>query len=142
LERGLDYRYRPDVLAVNRARKLIEIEVKRTVADFRANGNKAGLHHRWGLPEQFYFLVPSTIAAEVRPGLGPGHGLLVPNHDRATPSGLPDLDVIVPARRDPGARVLGIAALAKMAKHLSGTLVTLAAVNERLRNETAVGNAA
>lgn len=71
---------RPDILGVTRAGHLLEIEVKRTVSDFRANADKRHvvnrhlwLHH-W--PKLFWFLVPPHLAEKVRPELPDFAGLL------------------------------------------------------------------
>lgn len=72
---------RPDVLGVTKARFLIEIEVKRSLSDFRANRNKghvANRHlnlHRW--PKQFYFLVPQELSERVLPEIPEWAGLAI-----------------------------------------------------------------
>lgn len=79
---------RPDVMGVTSARFLIEIEAKRTFADFAANAekrhvtNRPMLLSRW--PKQFYFIVPEKLAARVLPALPEWAGLLVSDH-RALP---------------------------------------------------------
>jgi len=70
----------PDVLGITKARYLLEIEIKRSLSDFRANGKK---HHiamregravgtRWRtpiaiskFPKQFWFLVPCELVKKV-----------------------------------------------------------------------------
>lgn len=55
----------PDVLGLTRARYLIEVEVKRSVSDFKANSQKHCVlnreHFKAYWPRQFYFFVPETI---------------------------------------------------------------------------------
>lgn len=56
----------PDALGITQARYMIEVEVKRSVSDFKANAEKRHVQNRphflerW--PKQFYFLVPDEIA--------------------------------------------------------------------------------
>jgi hypothetical protein len=70
----------PDALGVTDARLLVEIEIKRSVSDFRANAHKwhvanRALHiHRW--PYQFYFLVPSELVTKVEAMLPEYAGLM------------------------------------------------------------------
>lgn len=56
----------PDVLGITRSRYLIEIEIKRSVSDFRANRTKHHIANRemWiqKQPKQFYFFVPEAIS--------------------------------------------------------------------------------
>lgn len=69
---------RPDVLGVTCGRHLVEIEVKRSVSDFRQDRLKP--HRRFRLKEQaprlFYYLVPPGLVDRVRPDLPPWAGLL------------------------------------------------------------------
>ena len=71
----------PDVLGVTKDRYLLEIEIKRTVSDFKANGKKSHLLSRYRpdefrlqaeqmmpkWPKQFWFLVPPEIVDKVSP---------------------------------------------------------------------------
>lgn len=78
--RTLSYE-RPDVLGVTKARFLIEVEVKRTLADFRANAAKHHIQHRDNylhrMPKEFWFIVPESICAAVRKELPPFAGLMM-----------------------------------------------------------------
>ena len=65
---------RPDALGLTVQRELVEVEIKRTVADFKANAKKRhvilrnSFIDRW--PHWFYFLVPKALApalADLRP---------------------------------------------------------------------------
>jgi hypothetical protein len=70
--RERSFRYmagQPDVIGITKARFVIEIEIKRSVADFRADAKK---HHRQNRgfyldsqPNQFYYLMPKLIADKV-----------------------------------------------------------------------------
>lgn len=78
----------PDVLGVTRARFLLEIEIKRSVSDFRANSRKPFQrvrdgkecqfshqnHFRW--PKQFWFLVPPELVTKVEPMIPDWAGLM------------------------------------------------------------------
>jgi hypothetical protein len=70
----------PDVLGVTNARYRIEIEIKRSLSDFKADSKKP---HRFRRPSdseihprQFYYLVPSQLVEKVKPLLPPWAGLM------------------------------------------------------------------
>lgn len=70
----------PDVLGITSSRYMIEIEIKRTISDFRNNGNKGKIRNRdlyiqW-FPRQFYFLVPERLVEKVARELPPWAGLM------------------------------------------------------------------
>lgn len=71
----------PDVIGVTRAREVTEIEVKRSVSDFRANANKPCIRNRefflekW--PKQFYFAIPKTLQPKIEPLVPEWAGLLL-----------------------------------------------------------------
>lgn len=71
---------RPDILGITCSRYLVEVEIKRTLSDFRADGQKASRqrrHHFQKLvPKFFYYLVPSNLVDRVRPELPPWAGLM------------------------------------------------------------------
>lgn len=81
----------PDVLGVTDNRYLLEIEIKRTVSDFRANAKKSHIQRRTDPDEnvrnkclenaakQFWFLVPTKIAEKIQAEVPEWAGLLV--HD-------------------------------------------------------------
>lgn len=69
----------PDVLVLDKQNRPIEIEVKISVSDFRADAKKPIWTHRdmgnrW--PYQFYYAVPVELEAKVKPLLRDGVGLL------------------------------------------------------------------
>lgn len=78
--RPCEWSDRPDAIGVTPARYLIEIEVKRSLADFRANAKKRHVENRqhclkrW--PKQFYFLTPISIHQRVLAELPEWAGLL------------------------------------------------------------------
>ncbi len=61
----------PDVLGMTRSRYLIEIEIKRSVSDFKKNETKYHVANRqfWlkNWPRQVYFFVPEEILEKVQP---------------------------------------------------------------------------
>lgn len=71
----------PDIIGITRDRKLTEIEVKRSISDFRANSLKQHVQYRevmmhlW--PNQFYFCVPVSLLPKVKAILPAWAGLLV-----------------------------------------------------------------
>lgn len=75
-----DYTGEPDVLGVTKARYLLEIEVKRTLSDFRNNKNKRCMCHREHFlekfPKQFWFMVPRLLIEKVKTEIPEWAGLL------------------------------------------------------------------
>lgn len=71
----------PDVLGVTKNRYLLEIEVKRSLSDFRANAEKRCIRNREMYLEKqaknFWFLVPKELVEKVRPILPEWAGLLM-----------------------------------------------------------------
>ena len=70
----------PDVLGVTHSRYAIEIEVKRSVSDFRANAKKRcvitrdTLIHRW--PKKYYFAAPPHVVKKIQFEIPEWAGLL------------------------------------------------------------------
>ena len=62
----------PDVLGITPARYMIEIEIKRSVSDFRADSRKQSREplfrqsYARRLPKQFYYLVPAALVGRVQ----------------------------------------------------------------------------
>lgn len=88
-ERGLyDYLGRPDILGVTRDRKLIEVEIKRSFSDFKANFDKRIIgRYRDNpriAPHYFYFLITADIEEKVmdysREDTHKDYGILVMTH--------------------------------------------------------------
>lgn len=81
VERGLHWG-NPDALGVMDDRRLVEVEVKISMADFRRNGKKDCVRHLMksidppSLPSLYYFLVPPALVEAVRLELPPYAGLL------------------------------------------------------------------
>jgi len=59
----------PDVMGITKERYVIEIEIKRSVSDFRADAKKISRQNRvlghTNYPKQFYYLMPKKIADKV-----------------------------------------------------------------------------
>lgn len=79
----------PDVLGITKARYTIEIEIKRSLSDFRADSDKPSRKYRHSenpnldkllskLPKQFYYLVPAELQARVELILPAWAGLMIP----------------------------------------------------------------
>jgi hypothetical protein len=72
----------PDVLGITRNRYLFEIEIKRSLSDFKANAgkrhvvNRENILHLW--PKMFWYCVPENLVEKVKPFLPPYAGLLAP----------------------------------------------------------------
>jgi len=122
--------YRPDVVGVTFKRTVIEVEIKRSVADFRANANKRGMKFELYFCEQRYFLVEPAIVQACLTMLPLKCGLLVPDLMTRDPFiGLPQVKVLVKASRHPTPSVLTVLQLARMVQHQSATLVRYVAKN-------------
>lgn len=84
MERSPRYGHgKPDVLGITNARFMLEIEIKRSLSDFRANAAKhhvrnrdAGIANLEQWPKQFWFLVPPDLVDKVEPELPEWAGLL------------------------------------------------------------------
>lgn len=116
---------RPDVLGVLPNRRLIEIEIKRSMADFRANGDKRGMQHRPFWPSQFYFLVPREMVEKVRGEMAAAilhesysrAGLLTLIDGSRGFTGLPQVVVITRAQINKTAVRLSVHQIARMVRH-------------------------
>lgn len=73
----------PDVLGVTKDRYLIEIEIKRSLSDFRADDKKHCRQMRDlfidHMAKQFYYLVPPSIVDKIKPELPMWAGLMSVN---------------------------------------------------------------
>lgn len=104
----------PDVLGVTQRRELLEIEIKRSMADFRANAKKfhVATHVTLTLkgvgnpyfPRLFWFLVPHSLADRAAAELPSYAGLLA----GPSPDDVQQLRSVVPARPNPEHQPLSI----------------------------------
>lgn len=136
----------PDVVGVTKKRLVIEIEVKRTLSDFKANEKKTGvIWRRQGLcseyPLKFYFLVPPKLVDKVKPLLKDGEGLLTldtkddGSFDLSPYTKLPKLKCVVGTEAHKQATVLSLKRMVKMVAHQTGTLLKLASIISRGNGE-------
>ncbi len=133
-QRGIWPRTRPDILGVTTGRKTIEIEIKLTLPDFRANAQKRS--QRWrarGLhcPHQYYFLVPPALVEKVHAELPTGAGLLTLGPEERI-SGTAKVEVVVRATVHRRAARLTLAEIVTLVRHQSGTLCSAAAKLSRV----------
>jgi hypothetical protein len=145
LERGPSRWWgRPDVLGVTLGRRLIEIEIKQTVADFKANARKECMAMRaQGValpPQQFYFLVPFGILDKVRTLCPTTAGILCPDPNGINSySGLPNVLIAKKAAVLRECRHLTWSEVGGMVKDQSGTLVSVLGRLAKLSREGRAG---
>lgn len=128
----------PDVMGVTPRRDLIEIEIKRTMGDFRNNSKKFGMQRRkdwegkaYWIPKYFYFLVETKMVDKVLSEL-PEDDLCVgvlsfpKEFEYATYySNIPALVVRRKCQADRRAIKLPLKSVVLMAKHMAGTFSSL-----------------
>lgn len=137
VERGFHWG-NPDALGVLPDRRLVEIEVKRTMSDFRANNKKTHLQGfksgttSPGLPSIYYFLVPPQLVEKVLPELPDYAGLLGCSLS-TWPNGARVLNVIKQAPRMQRHR-LTIQQCIMMSKFVSRAFASEYATSVRLEN--------
>lgn len=123
---------RPDIIGVSRARHMTEIEVKRTLSDFKANGSKRCVEtrdhylHHW--PRQFYFAVPEDIVSTVMPILPEWAGLLCVCKTTA-------VVVIKKAPLNNKARRLSLRECVRMAEIMGSHIANMEITKSRLQSE-------
>lgn len=133
-QRGPWPKMRPDILGVTTGRKTIEIEVKMSLYDFRANVHKRGQRLRArgrNCPHQYYFLVPPRLVEKIRTELPAGAGLLTVGGEQRI-SGTAKIEVIVRAAVHRRAARLNLSEIVNLVRHQSGTLCSAAAKLARL----------
>lgn len=131
-ERTLWSDWIPDALGVTHDRHLVEVEVKISVSDFRADAHKkrallqaAGMW-RGPVVARKYYLVAPQIAEAVRAELPVGCGLLMP---RIWDMGALDyLTTLVNAERNPLATRLSVREVVGMVRLQSNTLCRYAKI--------------
>lgn len=125
---GNEHYYRPDICGVTRQWYVIEVEIKLTVADFRANRNKRGLW--WGeqFPQQFYYAVPPKIAQLVDIESADRDGVLTWGEDIICG---PSIEVVRHAAKRNGKRLDKYSAM-RAVMHQSATLHRMAVAFHRL----------
>lgn len=105
----------PDVLGVTKSRYRIEIEIKRSLSDFKADAKKPHRHNRnfdpTIHPRQFYYLVPDKLVEKVKPLLPPWAGLM----RGPTPNSY-GVAVLIPAKPNEASRRLTVKECIRMVK--------------------------
>jgi len=128
-ERGPWAHHRPDAIGVTHERKCIEIEIKRSLSDFKVDNEKRIWQQRelfrkaW--PSQFYFFCPPSLIPGVLPLMQTGLGLLTWEEGQKTLGGNRPIVVVKAARKQPDAKKLTVHALLAMVRHQSGTYVAI-----------------
>jgi hypothetical protein len=111
--------HRPDILGVTRRRYQIEIEIKRTLDDFRSNAKKLIFATGWR-PRQFYFLVPPSLVEKVLPELPDGDGLMTMSDHWLY--GVRCVKVVRGAKTNRESKPLTVRQMLRMVQHQTGTL--------------------
>ena len=110
----------PDVLGVTKGRYLTEIEIKRSLSDFKADFKKHHRinrsHHLPSHPRQFYYLVPSELVEKVRPLLPDWAGLM-------TTEGYYQIKVLIVAPVNKESKQLGPVACARLARMMTSHMM-------------------
>ena len=126
----------PDILAVDKKRMAVEVEIKISMSDFKRDAKKQKWLPHYGKdyytgqdrrPAFFYYAVPSKLVDKVAPMLPDGVGLLT-LEDHVSPhslTGVPAVVSKVAAQRNKTAPRLSWANCYRMISHQTGTLVTL-----------------
>ncbi len=117
---------RPDVLAVNAKGFLVEIEVKRTLADFKRDAAKPQRTNPSQSPNvrQFSYLVPPELVVKVQPLLPPGAGLLTLGPQTSLHTGLPEVVVVRQASPRLKVKPLTPKRIWELTRDMAGALVT------------------
>jgi hypothetical protein len=128
----------PDVVGVTAKRKVIEIEIKVSWADFKINREKTSLFRRrfYGVkPWKYSFIVPPDLVDRVKEALEDGEGLMTVSAGSSLYTGLPKVVVIKSAPYDKDSQELRLREIVKMVSHQTGTLTSAMAKVARLKEE-------
>ena len=139
-ERSLkEYFFKPDILVVDKARNVIEIEVKVSIADLKNDLKKTVWKYRNKLPDlykmpyQFYYAVPEDIKDKTleiikeweKDGIINGQAGLLCVIDKQN-IGFEDVIVVKKSKINNIIKKINIRDVIKMVKHQSGTLCSCA----------------
>jgi hypothetical protein len=120
------WHHKPDVMGVERGRRVLEIEIKRSVADFKADAKKRIWGYRslgYAVPFKFWYLVPPELVEEILPMVPAGLGLLTVG-PKTSRGGNAEIICASPAKTNRKASVLRLKDMVHMARDQSGTLVS------------------
>ena len=123
-ERGTGYgsgEGKPDVLGVTEGRKLIEVELKTSFADFRNDGKKWKWKFGQREDRQFYYAIPYDLIEKIEPEIENGIGLMATTGTWIY--GMPEIMVVKKAKSYN--HRLSLKEIVKMAKNQSATLCSL-----------------
>lgn len=132
---GSSYPYRPDIIGVTRERCVIEVEIKQTLSDFRANAKKRVIQLGRCVPRQFYFAVPTAMVERVKPELPEHAGLLTLGLEDAQWG--PQIKCVVSAKTRPSPR-LSMRQIVEMAMHQTGSLHRCCVAISRMQDQLQV----
>jgi hypothetical protein len=122
--------WEPDAIGVTKSRKLIEVEIKRSMADFRQNADKYVIRNRAvfldKFPYEFWFLVPTLLVAKVKKELPDYAGLLSPTESEQYP-----VAVEVAAPRNHESKRLTLKECVKLARCLANHICALEVGRDR-----------
>lgn len=120
------WHHKPDLMGVERGRRVLEIEIKRSVADFKADAKKRIWDYRkmgYAVPFKFWYLVPPELVEHILPMVPDGLGLLTVG-PRMSRGGNSEIIVASNAKANRKASALRLKDLVHMARDQSGTLVS------------------
>lgn len=136
------YTGEPDVLGITNNRYMLEIEIKRTLSDFRANMKKRHIvkrcsqeeaiakTYRCKAPRQFWFLVPPELRDKVLPEVPEWAGLLIATGECVRNS----LIVAKKAPTNSDSEKLSLKDCAKLLRNVGNQLYSLMATRHGMRN--------
>lgn len=136
---------RPDILGVTDSRHLLEIEIKTSVSDFRANAKKPHIARLdatdkevrdfqfESAPKQFWYLVTREILEKIRPECPSWAGLMI--------HGDYQVEVVKPAPTNKLSRRLSIKECARLVRCMGNQMMSLMTSIEGFRNRDSIGGA-
>lgn len=135
----------PDILGVSENRYIYEIEIKRTVSDFRANARKPHIKNREMFPEmlkrfpkQFWYLVPSKLVEKIQDEVPSWAGLLTLEYDPGDHGYNTPIRVksIKPAPTNNESKKLSLKECARLLRNIGNQMISLIATNNSLRSRS------
>ncbi len=115
---------RPDLLAVNAKSYLVEVEIKRTLADFKRDALKPQRINPPPNVRQLFYLVPPDLVVKVQPFLPKGAGLLTTGPQTSLHTGLPEVVVVRQASPRLNVRPLTQKRIWDLTRDMAGALVS------------------
>lgn len=126
---------RPDVIGVTRSRYMVEIEIKRSMSDFRNNSKKRHVQARESIltrwPRWFYFGVPDSMVEKVVSECPEWAGVIRLDE---TPNGA--TGVVKSAPKNDRSSKLTILECARLMENLGNQIVTAEIRLDAMRNRT------